>query len=254
MLRAEFEAGGWRVQTWEKPRAPGLASRDSLLVDLQPARLRVAVIDGVTPTVQTPSWAGVDGAIWAAATVRAALIAHATLGDAAAVANDALRMIGPVPSSRDRPQASFAAADVTDGGVTLLRAGDCEAWIEIDGGWQRMFPREIDTADERERMKRWTREHPDRPYLEYDRARPERDDIWTTSAVGRLPEVQLQGTSAASGLGLVLATDGARLSEEALRDLPRWLEAIDVHQRNTPVSQWETGSDDLALIHVKRRP
>ena len=57
-----------------------------------------------------------------------------------------------------------------------------------------------------------------------------------------------------SGLGLVLATDGARLSEEALRDLPRWLEAIDVHQRDTPVSQWETGSDDLALIHVKRRP
>lgn len=224
-----------------------------MLVDLRADRLRLAVIDGVTPTDATPAWVGVDGAIWAAATVRSALLARVALDACAHAANAALRTHGPVPSPRDRPQASFAAVDLASDGAEVLRAGDCEAWVERDGVWQRVFPRQIDTPAERTRMERWTREHPGRSYLEYDRARPEREDIWTTSAVGRLPRVMLQGETIANCSALVLATDGARLSEGALSDLPEWLERIAEHQCRVPVSAWETGADDVAVIHARRR-
>jgi hypothetical protein len=253
VLRGSFDAGGWRVQTWERAREPGVTSRDSMLVDVRPGRLRLAVIDGVTPTEATPTWVGVDGAIWAAATVRSALLAHVPLEACALAANAALRAIGPMPSPRDRPQACFAAADLAGDGAELLRAGDCEAWVEQDGGWRRMFPREIDTPVERARMEQWTREHPDRAFLDYDRARPERDDIWTTSAVGRLPRPILQRETIANCSALLLATDGARLSQAALTHLPGWLERIDEHQRRTPVSAWETGADDVTVVRARRR-
>ncbi|HSD75974.1 MAG TPA: hypothetical protein VLA98_01170 [Solirubrobacteraceae bacterium] len=254
MLRGTFETGGWRVETWEQAREPGVASRDGLLVDARERGLRLAVVDGVTPTDATPAEAGVDGAVCAAALVRAALLARAGLQDCALAANAALRARGAVPTPRDRPQAAFAAADVSGRGAELLRGGDCEAWVERDGRWERIFPQVIDTAAERARMEAWTRAHPGRPFLEYDRARPEGDDVWTTSALGRLPRPLLQSAAIASCSSLVLATDGARLSEAALDALPAWLERIGEHQRRRPASAWEGGADDVAVLRARRRP
>jgi hypothetical protein len=253
MLRGTFETSAWEIETWESPREPGVPSRDTLLVDPRPDGLRLAVIDGVTPTEQTPGRAGVDGGIVAAATVRAALLARAPIATCALAANKALREQEPVPSPRDRPQASFAAADLTAGGAELVRGGDCELWVWSGHTWERIFERTIDTPAERARMERWTQENPDRPYLEYDRARPEADGIWISSALGRLPQPTLQTRMLTSCDGLVLATDGARLDEEALKTMPEWLYGIGEHQRDRPVSQWEGGADDVAVIRARRR-
>lgn len=134
---AAFEADRWSIETWDQARRPGAVSRDALLVHCCPGRLRLAVIDGVTPTECIPEYAGVDGAIWAAALVRASLLADSHLDACATAANGALRAAGGVPSPRDRPQASFLAADLSDGGVELVRAGDCEAWTRVPEGWLR---------------------------------------------------------------------------------------------------------------------
>jgi hypothetical protein len=253
MLRGTFETSAWVVETWERPREPGVASRDGLLVDPRPGALRLAVIDGVTPTDATPGHAGVDGGIWAAATVRSALLARVALETCALAANAALRATVPVPSPRDRPQASFAGADLADVRAEFVRGGDCEVWVQRHRDWERIFPREIDTPVERERMERWTQENPSRPYLDYDRARPESKGIWTSTALGRLPHPTLQAETVRSYSAVVLASDGARLHEEALAALPEWLESIDEHQRGRPVSAWEGGADDVAVIRARRR-
>jgi len=253
VLRGTYESGPWRVDTWERPREPGVASRDAILVDPRPDRLRIVAIDGVTPTFATPAVAGIDSAIWAASIVRSTLLAHLPLEACAHAANAALRASGPVESPRDRPQAAFVAADLMGEGVELLRAGDCEAWVQHNEHWERVFPREIDTAAERARMEQWTTAHPDRPYLEYDRARPEAYDIWTTSALGRLPRPILQVQTLVRCARLVVATDGARLNEGALVALGDWLDRIDEHQQDNPVSRWEAGPDDMAVVSAWRR-
>lgn len=251
MLHGRFAIGEWLVETWERSRDPGEVTRDAVLVDPRPGTLRIAAIDGVTPTAATPEFAGVDGAVWAASLVRAALLAHRPLEACAAAAHDALRALGRPPSPRDRPQASFAAADLDADGVHLLRAGDCEAWCEGSGAWQRVFPQQIDTPEERARMLRWTRDHPDLPFIEYDRARPEAGDIWTTSALGRLPRPTLQARHLDGCRELVLATDGARLQPWSLPTLDDWLGGMTAHQQQFAVSRWETGPDDLAVIRIR---
>lgn len=253
MLHGVFSAGPWLVETWERSRAGGATSRDAVLVDPRPGALRVAVIDGVTPTAATPRFAGVDGAVWAAAVVRAALLARRPLPACAAAAHDALRATGQPPCSRDRPQACVAAADLDPDGVHLLRAGDCEVWLPGPDGWRRAFARRIDTDQERARMLRWAREHPELPFLEYDRARPETSGIWTTAALGRLPQPTLQARRLRHCRELVVATDGARLRPQALRALPDWLGRMDAHPGGYPASPWETGPDDLAVVRVRSR-
>ena len=240
------------METWECPREPGVASRDGLLIDPRPDRLRLAVVDGVTPTPFTRGRAGVDGALWAMSVVRAALLARAQVETCALAANAELRE-GTVSSPRDRPQATFAAVDLDADGATLVRAGDCEAWLERGGGWSRVFPREIDTPAERARMEQWTREHPERPFMDYDRGRPEGEDIWTTIGLGRLERPLLQTDALATCAAVVLATDGARLDEAALDALPEWLEQIAEVQRDRPASRWERGADDVAVIRARRR-
>ncbi len=250
MLHGSSTIGEWLVETWERSREPGAVPRDAVAEDPRPGALRVAVIDGVTPTDATPPSAGADGAVWAASGMRDALLARRPLEVCASAAHEALRASGATPSPRYRPQVSFAAADLGADGVHLLRAGDCEAWREGPDGWLRLFPQQIDTPEERARMLRWAREHPDRAFLEYGRTRPEHGGIWGTCALGRLPHPSLQSRHLSECWQLVLATDGARRQSVSLLALEVWLGQMNAHQREYPVSRWETGPDDLAVVRI----
>lgn len=128
---------GWRVEVWERPSGTA-RSQDAHLLLPDPAgrRLRVAVLDGVTPTDDCRAAVGVDGAMYAAAIARLALQHHERrLEPCIVAANDHL-YDARVARSRDQRQTCVTAADIRpDGSIELVRAGDCEAWARTDRGW-----------------------------------------------------------------------------------------------------------------------
>src|SRR6201986_2289304 len=137
MQRTVTQSTGWHIETWEQPSGPE-ASQDAHLVWRDPAapRLRVAVLDGVTPTRRCRTVAGVAGPMYAAAVTRIALQRSGrglieSLGAATRHLHD--RELG---LSRDQAQTCVTAADVfADGRIEVVRAGDCEAWARTAGGW-----------------------------------------------------------------------------------------------------------------------
>src|ERR1700752_1684298 len=74
MKQTVASALGWRIEAWEQPSGSG-ASQDAELVWPHPSGrfLRVAVLDGVTPSAFCRTVAGVPGAVYAAAVARLAL-------------------------------------------------------------------------------------------------------------------------------------------------------------------------------------
>ena len=112
---------GWRVETWESPSGVA-ASQDAQLVwpDPTAARLRVAVLDGVTPTRRCREVVGVAGPMYAAAIARLALQRSGSgLTDGLLAANRHLHDLS-VARSRDQAQTCVTAADVyPDGRVEL---------------------------------------------------------------------------------------------------------------------------------------
>ena len=137
MQTSVTETMGWRVETWEQPSGDA-ASQDAQLVWADPGlpRLRVAVLDGVTPTRHCRNVAGVDGAMYASAVVRLALQrSRGSLADSLLAANRHLHT-ATLGRSRDQAQSCVTAADVyPDGRIELVRAGDCEAWARTGDGW-----------------------------------------------------------------------------------------------------------------------
>jgi hypothetical protein len=96
---------GWRIETWEQPSGAA-ASQDAQLVWPVPAaaRLRVAVLDGVTPTRGCREVVGVAGPMYAAADARLALqCTESWLTDALLAANRLLHD-RTVTRSRDQTQ------------------------------------------------------------------------------------------------------------------------------------------------------
>ena len=219
---------GWRIEAWEEP-AGGAASQDGQLVwpDVARDRLRVAVLDGVTPTRNTRSVVGVDGAMYAAAVVRLALQQpDCELEDCLLTANSHLHD-PDLARTRDQLQTCATVADVfADGHVEIVRAGDCEAWARTAEGWVSLGCGTALTASVAEAWGEWqrsngavsreTRHEAEERFLG-------RREAWTSTALGRFERPRIQRFSATGVRELVLASDGARLSEAVLDELPSWI-------------------------------
>src|ERR687888_2716570 len=137
MHRTVTNSMGWRIETWEQPSGDA-RSQDAQLIWPDPGtpRLRVAVLDGVTPTRDCRSVVGVAGRMYAAAVARLAL--QRSGGEPGDCLLDANRHLPDrtVPRSRDQAQTCVTAADVfPDGRVDMVRAGDCDAWARTADGW-----------------------------------------------------------------------------------------------------------------------
>jgi hypothetical protein len=219
---------GWRIEAWEQPSGSA-ASQDAQLVWPDPAGqpLRVAVLDGVTPTRDCRSVVGVAGPMYAAAVARLALQrSGSALEDCVLAANRHLHDAA-VARSRDQVQTCVTAADVfPDGRVEVVRAGDCDAWARTDEGWVPLgcgsplaAPVAVEWDEWQDRnadISREARHDAEEGFLG-------RRDAWTSTAVGRFERPVMRRFSAEGVSELVLATDGARLSEVVLDELPTWI-------------------------------
>jgi hypothetical protein len=254
MHRAVSACAGWRVESWEQ--ASGSAgSQDAKLVWPDPTvGLRVAVLDGVTPSLRCRTVVGVDGAMYAAAIVSLALQRTGGAPDECVLAANRHLHDPALARSRDQMQACVTVADLSpDGHVEVVRAGDCEAWARTEEGWVTFGAGTALTADveaewahRNHGVSRDVRHDAEERFL----GRPE---AWTSTAVGRFGEPLLQRFSADGVQELVLASDGARLSEAVLDDLPAWLGDLRrwEGQRSDLGRAAEKVHDDVTVLRVR---
>ena len=259
MHRSVTEAIGWRVETWEQPSGDA-ASQDAQLVwpDPTAARLRVAVIDGVTPTRSCREVAGVDGAMYAAAVARLSLQrSGGALVDGLLAANRHLHD-GTLPRSRDQAQTCVTAADIfPDGRIELARAGDCEAWARTASGWMPVWFGTALTGSVADAWQAWQDANPgvtrDQRHDAEERFLGRRK-AWTATALGRFERPAIRTFVVGNASELVLASDGARLTEQALDDLPDWLAGLRSWERTRAGSghAGEKVHDDVTVVRVTR--
>jgi serine/threonine protein phosphatase PrpC len=219
---------GWRIEAWEQPSGSA-ASQDAQLVWPDPSgeRLRVAVFDGVTPTRNCRSVVGVAGPMYAAAVARLALQrSGSALEDCVLAANRHLHD-GAVTRSRDQVQTCVTAADVfPDGRVEVVRAGDCDAWARTADGWFPLGCGTPLTAQVAAGWDEWQGRNADigrEARHEAEEGFLGRPDAWTSTAIGRFERPVMRRFSVEGVSELVLATDGARLTEPVLDELPTWI-------------------------------
>ena len=257
MQKIITETMGWRIEAWEQPSGDA-ASQDAHLVwpDAGTSRLRVAVLDGVTPTRQCRDVVGVAGPMYAAAVARLALQRPGgDLADSLLAANRHLHD-DTVARTRDQAQACVTAADIfPDGRVEVVRAGDCDAWARTADGW---VPLGCGTALSAPVGAAWDEWQARNPQVSRDvRHDAEehflgRRDAWTSTALGRF-EIPTIRTFTLEGVHeLVLASDGARLSERALDELPTWLGGLREWERTRAGRRRaaEKVHDDVTVVRL----
>jgi hypothetical protein len=259
MQRTVTETMGWRIEAWEQPSGDA-ASQDAHLVwpDAGASRLRVAVLDGVTPTRGCRDVVGVAGPMYAAAVARLALQRPGgRLADSLLAANRHLHD-GTVVRSRDQAQTCVTAADVfPDGRVEIVRAGDCEAWACTADGWAPLGSGSALSAPVDAAWDRWQARNAQVSRDERHDAEERflgRPDAWTSTALGRF-ELPVIRTFTREGVHeLVLATDGARLSEHALDDLPEWLGGLREWERERADRRRaaDKAHDDVTVVRLIR--
>jgi hypothetical protein len=259
MQRTVTASMGWRVQAWEQPSGGG-ASEDALLVwpDRAGERLRVAVCDGVTPTRACRGVVGVAGAMYAAAVTRLALQRPASaLEECVLAANQHLHDPG-LARSRDQAQACVTAADVfPDGRVLVVRAGDCEAWARTARGWVALGCGSALTAPAAAAWEHWQKRNPGASRVvrhDGEEGVLGRPGAWTSSAVGRFARPVMRSFGLAGVSELVLASDGARLSEPVLEDLPAWIGGLRGLERERAqlARAGEKVHDDVTVLRLVR--
>jgi hypothetical protein len=217
---------------WSMPSAPGAASQDDHLVVMLPGgRLRVAVLDGVTPAPDTPEIAGMDGAAAAAGILRAALRGEDDVLHAAAAAGRFFRQ--PHLGGRSQPQACAVICDLPAapeaGPPSIVRFGDCEAWARVGDSWRPVVAGSCLTRRAAQRVARWHRAYPEATLdqvIDADAVLTAEPSSFVTAPVGRLPGLRPEWGVPARFDELVLASDGARLDAGRLRDLDEWLTAM----------------------------
>jgi serine/threonine protein phosphatase PrpC len=228
MHRTITASMGWCIEAWEQPSGSA-ASQDAQLVwpDPRGDRLRVAVFDGVTPTRDCRSVVGVAGPMYAAAVARLALQrSESSLEECVLAANRHLHD-DAVARSRDQTQTCVTAADIhVDGRVEVVRAGDCDAWARTARGWVPLGCGTALAAPVATRWDEWqarnagaTRER----RHEAEEGLLGRPEAWTSTALGRFSRPVIRRFTLDGVDELVLASDGARLSEPVLDELPTWI-------------------------------
>lgn len=258
MLRAAYETTLGTVELWSEANPDGVINQDSYLVDERSDCLRLAVLDGVTPTTLEPWRLGLDRARYAAEVVRAALASECFIEEALALAQDELYR-PEIECYRDRPQTALVACDVSfdqEDWSRVIIALDCEAWIRQGGRW-----RLLDAGDTRQEFAR--KEFLDLishyngadfyEFLQAEGALHNDEHCWRRTGVGQF-EVLRYATFAVSGdwESIVLASDGARLDLERIDHIDEWLGEL---------REWETqnrsGSfkphDDVTILRLDAR-
>lgn len=245
---------GWRVEVVEEPS--GRYSQDASLVALRTGgRLRLAAIDGATPSSQAAPLLGLDPAAYAAQLVRLALSGPSAPAEGLAEANLELNRL-TVPGEQ-APQAQVAVVELDpEGRLSAWRAGDCEVWLEGESGWQALFLEHRLTEEARLLWQGWKEEHQTASLDELVAASTAllADPAWWNSApVGRYAELKLQeAVGEPTWRQLVLASDGARLTAERLDHLDEWLRELRSFERLEHAQDFKP-YDDLTVIRVSRQ-
>jgi len=253
MLQFTSHVGPWALDVWEDA-AGNKTSEDDSLFQIREKFFRIAVLDGLTPTDNTPSLVGVSGAAWAANVARAALKGPGDLEECTLLAN---AQLFPMAEGRDCPQAMLLGADIyPTGEALLLRAGDVKAWALREDGWDELFPEHKLTPKAREEYVTWFLEHPEHNQAEFKEAEDEilgSVTAWRSTPLGRFAEPTCERRSLASFDQLVLATAGARLSIEKMDNLDNWLVSIRDWERRTAPQLGARPHQDITVIRLRRQ-
>jgi hypothetical protein len=246
--RISLPGAPYSVEAIEEALRPHEVTQDSSLVSVRDGVLRIAAIDGVTPSPDTPSRFGLDGAAAAASVVRACLLAP--VGITAAISAASADLYTPGLSLSANSAACVAAADISlsDGVVEIVRAGDCEAYAQApDGSWRALFGRAAsEWADEACRAAGW-------PFISTPEYRRIWDTpgAWLTNAVGSVPvpvveQVRLDPDDWSC---LIVASDGAHLDAERASRLDEHLASLcgDCHEGPGYLSH-----GDITIVRVRR--
>jgi hypothetical protein len=257
MQRTVTQTAGWHIETWEQPSGVE-ASQDAQLVWRDPAtgRLRVAVLDGVTPTRRCRTVVGVAGPMYAAAVTRVALQRSGrSLVESLRAANHHLHD-RTLLRTRDQAQTCVTAADLFDDGrIELVRAGDCEAWARTATGWKHLGTGSALRPSVAAAWEEWQdRNHACRTDERHDAEERflGRPTAWTSTALGRFPQPVIRRFELVDAHELVLASDGARLREDVLDELPEWLAALRGWERRRAhrTRAAEKVHDDVTVIRL----
>jgi hypothetical protein len=254
MLRTTVEADDWTIEIWEAARERGFPSEDASLVALTGGALRLAAIDGVTPTSSSLPVRGIPCGVAAAQLTRAVLLLELTADRALERANAAL--FEPQLDPRDRCQASVVVADVRGTSARLARAADCGAWVRSGAGWSEAFPGDMLRADARSALEESHARHRSAPptsVAELERRLLRADSAWHTAPVGRYLVPKLEIAECDDVAELVLASDGARLTgERVATGIEQWLDQLRSWERSQPPSSRKR-HDDVVVLRMRRR-
>lgn len=261
--RIPLRTPGLRLTAHIGSRAADRRSQDALLAVEYPGCIILAVADGVTPTDQTPTVDGIDGARYAAYTV----LHHVAHAPPDADPERVLRTVnallldefGPRVRNdlhpRDRPQTAVTIASVrltADGHVArldLARAGDCDLWVCRKSAWTLETPTPLLTNGPRRALRRWDALHPGASVQ--DRIRVEKRLLdhpsrWNLAALGRFKRPKTETATIEEPVDLiVLTTDGADISLLEDRD------QIAARGRMPDLSPDSGRRDDVAMLHLE---
>lgn len=225
---------------WASASGCAPTSQDAWTIHAAGDVLRLAALDGITPTSATPERCGLDGAAWAARLAAATLASATPAPDAMVLAN---RHLLDQPGTRetlhrDRPHTMAAVADISavdaaDGAdaleLTVTIAGDCQAFVERGGRWTEVEPGPLLTDAARAAWRAWRAEHPEVADPLNDIAEGYEVVVGHPSAWNSPPIGLFDGVSwpthhfGTEWTGVVVASDGARLDPDRVAELDRWL-------------------------------
>jgi len=227
------------------------------------SRLRIAAIDGITPTKRTARPAGGSGAAWAAGQTQAALeVPDQPLADALRIAHQLLYR-PEVPRSRDRPMAAAAAADLRVSGQELqgdvAAVCDADVWFHTPQGapaWQQLEHPSGMTPAAYEQFQAELGRRRALPgafdwedWFEAEDRLVGRRDAWEGPPLGRFPTPPTitTGPIPPGCSTLVVATDGARLDVDRVANLDSWMDDLRCWEHSDP-QLWH---GDVAAVRIR---
>lgn len=242
------------IRVWESASGCAPTSQDAWVVaEVGEDRLRLAALDGITPTRPTPSVYGLDGAAWSARFTAAVLESPIPVRDALDEANRALVTRFDATRLRDRPHSAVAVAEIGGDAITVTIAGDCQAFVASRGEWTEVFGGPLFDPETHARWGQWRADHPDADPVHdvadgYDEilASPE---VWRSTPIGLHAEPHYEHTTIprAECDAIVVASDGARLTAERVAALARWLDALRAWEHDAHGSDHKPHDDVVAI-------
>lgn len=252
MLHLQSHTTGGPLDVWAETNPLLQVSQDSWLVVELPGRLRLAAIDGITPTDPAPWRLGLDRASWAAQTICSALQADAPIAACLALAHAEIldESIRPL---RARPQAAVVVADILPGrSCQIVRAGDCQAWAREATGWRQVTADDTLAPATRCAFDALLARRAELTRGEFVAAEATLTDDPATrlcTPVGLMAELRLMTYELDAAEELVLASDGALLTPDRLVDLAGWLAGLRSFEREhgEQIARYKAHDDVTAL-------